>query len=180
MQILEKARVRDVVIVGSGAGGGMAAKVLAEAGADCVLLEAGPLWSAAKDGRMFAWSYDSPRRGAGSRKKPFGEFDGCLGGWDLEGEPYTVAKGERFLWWRARMLGGRTNHWGRISLRFGPRDFKARSIDGLGDDWPIGYDDVKPYYDALDRLVGIFGSNEGIENEPDGVFQPPPASQRKA
>ena len=175
MQILEKARVRDVVIVGSGAGGGMAAKVLAEAGADCVLLEAGPLWSAAKDGRMFAWSYDSPRRGAGSRKKPFGEFDGCLGGWDLEGEPYTVAKGERFLWWRARMLGGRTNHWGRISLRFGPRDFKARSIDGLGDDWPIGYDDVKPYYDALDRLVGIFGSNEGIENEPDGVFQPPPA-----
>ena len=124
---------------------------------------------------MMSWAYDSPRRGAGSRRKPFGEFDGCIGGWDLEGEPYTTADGQRFLWWRARMLGGRTNHWGRISLRFGPHDFKGRSRDGLGDDWPIGYDDMKPYYDKLDELVGIFGTNEGLENEPDGVFLPPPA-----
>ena len=72
------------------------------------------------------------------------------------------------------MLGGRTNHWGRISLRWGPDDFKRRSLDGLGDDWPITYDEIKPYYDQLDRLVGIFGSMEGIPNEPDGVFQPPP------
>jgi len=78
------------------------------------------------------------------------------------------------MWFRGRMLGGRTNHWGRISLRMGPWDFKARSRDGLGDDWPIGYDEVRPYYDKLDRLVGIFGSNEGIENEPDGIFLPPP------
>jgi choline dehydrogenase-like flavoprotein len=78
------------------------------------------------------------------------------------------------MWFRGRMLGGRTNHWGRISLRFGPWDFKARSRDGLGDDWPIGYEEVKPYYDRLDRMVGIFGSNEGIENEPDGLFMPPP------
>ena len=98
----------------------MAAKVLSEAGAEVVLLEAGPTWSAPKNGAMFAWSYSSPRRGAGSREKPFGEFDGCLGGWDIEGEPYPVADGQRFLWFRARMLGGRTNHWGRISLRFGP------------------------------------------------------------
>ena len=123
---------------------------------------------------MFAWSYDSPRRGKGHRGRPFGEFDGCIGGWDIEGEPYTVAPDSRFMWFRARMLGGRTNHWGRISLRFGPWDFKARSRDGLGDDWPIGYDDVKPYYDRLDRMVGIFGTNEGLENEPDGVFMPPP------
>src|SRR5258707_4537657 len=73
------------------------------------------------------------------------------------------------------MLGGRTNHWGRISLRFGPHDFKGRSRDGLGDDWPIGYDDMKPYYDKLDELVGLFGTNEGLENEPDGIFLPPPA-----
>ena len=72
------------------------------------------------------------------------------------------------------MLGGRTNHWGRISLRLGPDDFKRRSLDGLGDDWPITYDDIKPYYDKLDRLVGIFGSMEDIPNEPDGIFMPPP------
>jgi choline dehydrogenase-like flavoprotein len=72
------------------------------------------------------------------------------------------------------MLGGRTNHWGRISLRFGPDDFRRKSIDGLGDDWPIGYDDVAPYYDKVDKLVGLFGTKEGIRSEPDGIFLPPP------
>ena len=72
------------------------------------------------------------------------------------------------------MLGGRTNHWGRISLRFGPDDFKKKSIDGLGDDWPIGYDDIKPYYDKVDKLIGVFGTKENIYNEPDGFFLPPP------
>ena len=116
----------------------------------------------------------SPRRGAATPTKPFGEFDGCIGGWDLEGEPYTQAAGSTFDWFRGRMLGGRTNHWGRISLRYGPDDFKPRSTDGLGDDWPIGYDDIKPYYDKLDRFVGIFGSMEGLRNAPDGVFMPAP------
>ncbi|MGH9163707.1 MAG: GMC family oxidoreductase [Vicinamibacteraceae bacterium] len=175
MQSERRNRQYDVCIVGSGAGGGMAAKVLTEGGARVVLLEAGPMWDAAKDGAMFTWSYSTSRRGAGSRKKPFGEFDGCLGGWDIEGEPYTVADGQRFQWFRARMLGGRTNHWGRISLRCGPWDFKGRSRDGVGDDWPITYDDIKPYYDKLDEMVGIFGTNEGLPNEPDGIFQPPPA-----
>jgi choline dehydrogenase-like flavoprotein len=72
------------------------------------------------------------------------------------------------------MLGGRTHHWGRISLRFGPDDFRRRSVDGEGDDWPIGYDDMKPYYDRVDELIGVFGSNEGMYNEPDGIFLPPP------
>ena len=57
------------------------------------------------------------------RSRPFGEFDACDGGWDIEGEPFTRAPGTQFDWWRGRMLGGRTNHWGRISLRFGPDDF---------------------------------------------------------
>jgi choline dehydrogenase-like flavoprotein len=174
VQIIGQPKVYDVCIVGSGAGGGMAAKVLCEAGADVVMLEAGGMWDSAKDSKMSAWPYDSPRRGAATPTRPFGEFDGCIGGWDLEGEPYTQAAGSTFDWFRGRMLGGRTNHWGRISLRMGPDDFRRRSLDGLGDDWPIGYDDVKPYYDKLDRLVGIFGSVEGIPNEPDGVFQPPP------
>ena len=73
------------------------------------------------------------------------------------------------------MLGGRTNHWGRISLRFGPDDFKRKSLDGIGDDWPIGYEDVAPYFDRIDRLIGLYGSKEGIRNEPDGIFHPPPA-----
>jgi choline dehydrogenase-like flavoprotein len=175
MQVLSRADPYDVCIVGSGAGGGMAAKVLTEAGANVVVLEAGPAWDAAKDSSMLAWNYDSPRRGAAHRGRPFGEFDAALGGWDIPGEPYTTAKSDRFIWFRSRMLGGRTNHWGRISLRFGPYDFKSRSRDGLGDDWPIAYEDLAPYYDKLDRLVGIFGSKEGLPNEPDGIFLPPPA-----
>src|SRR3989441_2141245 len=174
MQIIQEPKVYDVCIVGSGAGGGMAAKVLTEAGAEVALLEAGAMWDTEKDSKMFAWPYDSPRRGAATPEKPFGEFDGCIGGWDIDGEPYTNAPGTTFDWFRARMLGGRTTPWGRISLRFGPYDFRRRSIDGLGDDWPITYDDLKPYYDKVDRLVGIFGSKEGLANEPDGVFLPPP------
>jgi choline dehydrogenase-like flavoprotein len=172
-QIKESPKSYDVCIVGSGAGGGMAAYVLANAGIKVVLLEAGPLYDPAKNVMQLKWPYESPRRGAGTLR-PFGDFDAAYGGWQLEGEPYTHKDGTKFDWFRSRMLGGRTNHWGRISLRFGPNDFKRRSMDGLGDDWPIGYDDVKPYYDKVDQLIGVFGSKEGIYNEPDGIFLPPP------
>lgn len=165
----------DVCIVGSGAGGGMAAYALTKAGANVIMLEAGGSWYASRDSKMLVPNYSSPRRGGSTKLRPFGEFDACDGGWEIEGEPYTTAPGSRFLWWRARMLGGRTNHWGRISLRFGPDDFKRKSRDGIGGDWPISYDDVAPYFDRVDRLVGIYGSREGIRNEPDGIFQPPPA-----
>jgi choline dehydrogenase-like flavoprotein len=164
----------DVCIVGSGAGGGMSAYALTRAGARVVMLEAGPEWWATKNATMLLPTHTSPRRGRATRLRPFGEFDACDGGWEVDGEPYTRADGTHFDWWRARMLGGRTNHWGRISLRFGPDDFKGKSIDGLGDDWPIGYDDVKPYYDRVDDLVGIFGSVEGLRNHPDGNFHAPP------
>ena len=155
----------------------MAAHQLTKAGARVLLLEAGGPWdnSSAQYSAMLKMPYDSPRRGASTADRPFGEWDACIGGWNIPGEPYTRAEGTRFDWWRARMVGGRTNHWGRISLRFGPDDFRRKSLDGLGDDWPITYDDVKPWYDEVDKLVGIFGSIENLPNEPDGIFHPPPA-----
>ena len=174
MALLDQGTEYDVCIVGSGAGGGMAAYALTQSGAKVVLLEAGGDWFASKNSQMLTPAWASPRRGASTRLRPFGEFDACDGGWDIEGEPYTVAAGQKFNWWRGRMLGGRTNHWGRISLRFGPDDFKGKGRDGLGDDWPISYEDVAPYYDRVDDLIGVFGSREGLRNHPDGNFLPPP------
>jgi choline dehydrogenase-like flavoprotein len=137
--------IYDVAIIGSGAGGGMAAYALTKAGARVVMLEAGGTWFASKNSAMMTPAYASPRRGASTRTRPFGEFDACDGGWSIEGEPFITAPGsQNFSWWRARMLCGRTNHWGRISLRFGPDDFRGKSLDGLGFDWPISYEDVKP------------------------------------
>ena len=164
----------DVCIIGSGAGGGMAAYALTQAGARVVMLEAGPAWYASKNATMLLPNYATPRRGRATKTRPFGEHDACDGGWEIEGEPYTRAPGTTFDWWRARMLGGRTNHWGRISLRFGPDDFKGYAAKGLGPDWPISYDDVAPYYDRVDDLIGVFGSREGLRNHPDGNFHPPP------
>jgi choline dehydrogenase-like flavoprotein len=175
-QLKETAKEYDVVIVGSGAGGGMAAYQLTKAGAKVCLLEAGGYYDPAdpKYITQLKNPWDSPRRGASTKFRSFGDFDAAWGGWQLEGEPYTQEKGSDFWWFRSRMLGGRTNHWGRISLRFGPKDFKRKSIDGLGDDWPISYEDIAPYYDEVDKLIGVFGSREGLPNDPDSIYLRPP------
>ncbi|MGI9625464.1 MAG: GMC family oxidoreductase [Longimicrobiales bacterium] len=169
----------DAIVVGSGAGGGMTAFILAVSGLKVLMLEAGRDYDPVRETPMFQLPKDAPLRGAGTSDKPFGFYDATVdGGWQVPGEPYTTAEGSEFNWWRSRMLGGRTNHWGRISLRMGPYDFKPRSRDGLGFDWPMSYDDLAPYYDKTEALIGVYGSNEGLENTPNsspGVLQPPPA-----
>src|SRR3954468_16110105 len=175
-QVKASPKTYDVIVVGSGAGGGIAAHVLTLAGAKVCMLEAGGDYNTAKQSDMFKWNYDAPHRAAGTKEKPFGHYDATLvGGWQVPGEPYTTAAGSEFMWWRARMVGGRTNHYGRISLRMGPYDFKPYSRDGKGFDWPITYEDLAPYYDKAEELIGVFGTAEGVENAPDGRFLPPPA-----
>ncbi len=168
----------DVVIVGSGAAGGMAAFSLTKAGLRCILLEAGRDYDPQAEVNMYAPESDAPLRGAATPDKPFGYFDATVGGgWQIEGEPYTMREGSDFRWYRARMLGGRTNHWGRHVPRLGPYDFKPFSRDGLGVDWPIGYDDVAPFYDRVERMIGVNGGPIGLENHPDSpadCLMPPP------
>jgi choline dehydrogenase-like flavoprotein len=174
-QIKKAPVVYDAIVVGSGAGGGMAAYMLTKAGAKVLLLEAGGYFDPADPKYMtqLKWPYESPRRGA-STTRAGGDFDAAWGGWEIEGEPYSSKPGADFHWFRSRMLGGRTNHWGRISMRFGPDDFRRGSLSGVGDDWPIGYEDMKPFYDRVDKMIGVFGSIENLHNEPDGHFLPPP------
>ena len=182
-QVTRSAPVSDVVIIGSGAGGGTVTKVLADLGINVTLLEAGPMLNPAKDFKEHMWPYEVPHRGSGEggasyfgRGRAFGFFSAHAGGWQLEGEPYTVAEGTKFNWFRSRIVGGRTNHYGRISLRYADYDLKPYSRDGIGTDWPISYEDIAPYYDKAERFIGVTGSKEGIRSAPDGVFQdcPPP------
>ncbi len=168
----------DVIVVGSGAAGGITAYVLACNGVRVLMLEAGRDYDPVVETPMFNLPKDAPLRGAGTFEKPFGFYDATVdGGWRVPGEPYASAEGTDFLWWRARMLGGRTNHWGRISLRMGPYDYRPRARDGLGFDWPMTYEDMAPWYDKTEAFVGVYGSSEGLENTPDspeGILQPAP------
>ena len=171
----------DVIVVGSGAGGGQTAYTLTMDGAKVLMLEAGRNYVPETETPMFQTPDQAPLRGAPTPDKDFGFYDATVdGGWQVPGEPYTSASQEKerqFRWWRARMLGGRTNHWARVSLRNGPYDFKPRARDGLGFDWPFSYEDVAPYYDKVEMLIGVYGDNHGLENTPDspaGCLLPPP------
>jgi choline dehydrogenase-like flavoprotein len=171
----------DVIVVGSGAAGGQTAYTLSMEGAKVLMLEAGRNYVPETETPMFHTPDQAPLRGASTPDKEFGFYDSTVdGGWQIPGEPYTSASSDaeqQFWWWRARMLGGRTNHWGRISLRNGPYDFKPRTRDGLGFDWPLSYEDLAPYYDKVEMLIGVYGDNDGLENTPNspaGCLLPPP------
>ena len=180
--VQSRSDVRDVVVIGSGAGGATVAHVLTGLGIRVTLLEAGPMLDPYAEFKQNRWPYDYDHRGAeeGGRRyfgggKPFGFFATTSGGWELDGEPYTVADDTKDFWWfRSRILGGRTNHYGRISLRFSDYDFNPRDRDGLGWNWPIDYEDLAPYYDKAETFIGVVGSREGIRSAPDGIFHDPP------
>ena len=170
-----------VIIVGSGAGGAMAAYQLTKDGHQVLLLEAGRDYDPKTETPMFRRNHQAPLMAAGTPDKDFGYFDATVdGGWQVPDEPYTSAEGSEFMWWRARMLGGRTNHWGRYALRFSEHDFKGKSRDGLGADWPFEYADIAPWYDKTEALVGVCGTNTGLDDmppSPEGVLQPPPVAR---
>ena len=173
----------DVLVVGSGASGGWVVKRLAEAGVKVALLEAGRPQNDSNF-REHVPAFTLPYRNAAPdlirRTRPVqkdcyacneANVDWFVN--DLE-EPYVTGKGKPFSWQgRVRMTGGRTNIWGRQSYRLSDLDFKAASHDGFGEDWPLGYAEIAPYYDLVEDYVGISGLAEGVDELPDGHFQPP-------
>jgi choline dehydrogenase-like flavoprotein len=190
----------DAIVIGSGAAGGMAAHVLTSHGAKVLLLEAGKKLDINKELNSMQWPYEHPRRGEMPpghhalslneytiRQPPyaadtkFKKVYSYVQGWsyadysknivvDEKDHPYS---GTGYAWVRARCLGGKTNLWGRLSLRLSDYDFKAKSRDGFGEDWPIAYKDIEPYYDRVDRYLGISGVKENLPHLPDSIFQRP-------
>ena len=192
-------RTYDAIVVGSGAAGGMAAHVLTEQGLEVLMLEAGKKLDIESELKSMEWPYDHPRRGEmpydrhaltqneytirnppyASKDSPYAAVNSYVQGWsgtdysknivvNEKDHPYT---GTKYAWVRARCLGGKTNIWGRLALRLSDYDFKAKSRDGFGEDWPISYADIAPYYDKVDLYLGISGHTEGLAHLPDSKFQ---------
>jgi choline dehydrogenase-like flavoprotein len=190
----------DAVVVGSGAAGGMAAYALCKHGLKVLLLEAGKYEDTSKTLHSMQWPYDHPRRGnmppdykaltaaeysfrdrPYAQNSPYTKVTSYVQGWggtdyskdivvDEKQNPFT---GTQYAWVRARVVGGKTNIWGRLALRLSDYDFKAKDRDGFGENWPISYSDIEPYYDRVDDFLGVSGYPENLPWLPDGKFQRP-------
>ena len=176
-----QAKTYDAVVIGSGATGGWAAKRLSEAGLKVALLEAGRKISPDEfTEHMPAYKLEfrnfTPEM---VRTRPIQKMCyACMEynyDWfvdDLQ-NPYSTPADKPFTWQRLRIMGGRTLVWGRQSYRLSDLDFKAAGLDGYGEDWPFSYQDLAPFYDLVERYVGISGAVEKNDALPDGQFLPP-------
>ncbi len=167
--------VYDAVVVGSGAAGGMAATEMCLKGLRVLLLEAGPKLDQVNDFQHHKKPYEFPFRGD-IRPRERAKYNYVVNEWnrpsfvnELE-HPYT---GKKFAWVRARAVGGKTLHWGLVALRFSPRDFQAARYDGYGENWPLTYEDLEPYYTRVEQMIGVCGNPDHLENNPDSHFLKP-------
>jgi choline dehydrogenase-like flavoprotein len=166
----------DAIVIGTGAGGGMAIQALCEAGLKVCALNGGRRLDPRKDYRNHRMPYDMKYRGFGDPKKrhlSYGYMDNeyVEGVWEHD-IAYTTGPGTEWMWPRCNAVGGKTNFWGRSSARFGDIDFQAGSLDGYDVDWPISYAEIAPYYDRVERMIGVASTVQNRPSNPDGSFLP--------
>ena len=165
----------DVLIIGSGHSGGMAAKMLTEKGINCLMLNAGPIADPVKDTEVKA-AYTLPYRGfkqPGQLPHVFQSNEFNANTWVDEKEvPYTTDPDKPYNWVRVRLFGGRSLFWSRASFRLSDYEFKSKSHDGYGDDWPISLADLAPYYSRVEGIFRVQGHADGLPQYPDGNFIP--------
>lgn len=177
-------RLHDVLVVGSGASGGWVAKEAAERGLSVLMLEAGPPRIPTRDFTEHISPYQLKFRGFGNQQQLLqtqpvqrlcyacDEYSHQFFVNDVE-HPYTFPADKPFMWIRGRQVGGKTFCWARESYRYSENEFKAATRDGYGEDWPISYRELAPYYDRVEEFIGVSGSYEGLPQMPDGKFLPP-------
>jgi choline dehydrogenase-like flavoprotein len=163
----------EVLIIGSGASGGMMARTLTAKGIRCLMLDAGPPVDFERD-RTTRNVYDLPYRGFGQPGRfphitQANEFNGNV--WaDERLNPYSYDADSPYYWVRVRRIGGRSLMWGRASWRLSDFEFKCKDHDGFGENWPVSYKDLAPYYDKVEPILRVSGRNEGLPQLPDGIF----------